>query len=182
MDTLRIIEKYYKKGSKVYTVYMNHVELVRKKALEIASNIKYLNPDIKFIEEASMLHDIGVVFTNYPKLGFEGKEPYIKHGVIGRELLEKEGLKKHALVCERHVGVGISKDDIIKENLPLPLRDMIPETLEEKIICIADKFYSKSQNNEEKTIEDIKREISRFGKDKLKRLEEWLILFKIYKK
>jgi len=59
---------------------------------------------------------------------------------------------------------------------------MIPETLEEKIICIADKFYSKSQNNEEKTIEDIKREISRFGKDKLKRLEEWLILFKIYKK
>jgi len=53
-----------------------------------------------FIEEAALLHDIGIFNTNLPKIGCYGRHPYISHGYLGRELLENEGLAAHALVCE----------------------------------------------------------------------------------
>ncbi len=59
-------------------------------------------------------------------------------------MLEAEGLPRHALVCERHTGAGLTVDDIISQRLPLPLRDMTPQTLEERLICYADKFYPRA--------------------------------------
>ncbi len=46
-----------------------------------------------------------------------------------------EGLERHALVAERHIGLGITREEIIRQQLPLPRRDMLCESLEEKIIC-----------------------------------------------
>jgi len=69
--------------------------------------------------------------------------PYISHGVEGSKILEAEGCPEHARVCERHTGVGIRAVDIKEQGLPLPERDMLPETLEEQVICYADKWYSK---------------------------------------
>src|SRR5664279_4650174 len=120
---------------------------VANKALEIAARLSHKNPDCRFIEEAALLHDIGIFLTNFPKIGCFGPHPYISHGYLGRELLEKEGLSAHALVCERHVGVGLTIEDINDNLFPLPLRDMRPQSLEEKIICFADKFYSKNKAN-----------------------------------
>ena len=152
-------------------------EAVAQKALKIAK--KFPEVDKNFIYEAAMLHDIGVIFTYIPKLNPDGKYPYIAHGYLGREILEKEGLPKHALVCERHMGVGITKEEIIKKNLPLPQRDMIPVTLEEKIIAFADKFYSKHPDGiiKEKSVEQIIKELKKYGEDKVKIFEEWLKLF-----
>ena len=96
------------------------------------------------MEEAAMLHDIGIFLTHAPSLGCNGPHPYLKHGHLGCKLLEKEGLPKHALVCERHVGVGITRKDVLDHKLPLPAKDMLPLSLEEKIICYADKFFSKN--------------------------------------
>ena len=45
---------------------------------------------------------------------------------FSRELLEKEGLPQHALVCDRHTGVGITIEDIRAQELPIPERDMTP--------------------------------------------------------
>jgi uncharacterized protein len=142
---------------------------VTKKALEIAESVPELNPDLRFIEEAAMLHDIGIIRTHVPELGCFGKEPYAKHGIIGREMLEKEGLPKHALICERHTGVGITKEDIEKQGLPLPARDMIPLTLEEEIIALADNFYSKSGEDltKEKQLSTIRRGLSEYGQEKV---------------
>ena len=71
-------------------------------------------------------------------------------------MLRNEGFPLHARVCERHTGAGLSAEDIISENLPLPHQDFLPETIEEKAICYADKFFSKSRNlREEKPIEKI---------------------------
>jgi uncharacterized protein len=102
------------------------------------------------------------------------------HGPIGRELLEKEGFPKHALVCERHTGVGMTKEDIIKGKLPLPARDMLPETIEEKIICFADNFFSKRSKEIVKvnTVEEIKEELAKYGKWKVRKFEKWLVKFK----
>ncbi|RKX61396.1 MAG: phosphohydrolase, partial [Thermodesulfobacteriota bacterium] len=152
-------------------------EAVAQKALKIAK--KFPEVDKNFIYEAAMLHDIGIIFTYIPKLNPDGKYPYIAHGYLGREILEKEGLPKHALVCERHMGVGITKEEIIKKNLPLPPRDMIPITLEEKIIAFADKFYSKHPDEiiKEKSVEQIIKDLKKYGEDKVKIFEEWLKLF-----
>ncbi|MDI6797914.1 MAG: phosphohydrolase, partial [Desulfatibacillaceae bacterium] len=100
-----------------------------------------------FVYEAAWLHDVGIGKTWLPQIGCMGKEPYIRHGVIGHEMLADLGLVEHALVCERHVGVGISCKDIAEGRLPLPMRDMTPQTLEERIVAYADKFYSKTSNS-----------------------------------
>ena len=143
MEPIKLIEKYYKKDSLSYKILITHSKLVTKKALEIANNSSF-NPDLKFIKEAAMLHDIGMFLTKVPLIGCFGEKPYICHITLGRELLEKENLPKYALVCERHTGVGLSINDIEKQGFPLPKRDMIPISIEEEIICLADNFYTKN--------------------------------------
>jgi uncharacterized protein len=98
---------------------------------------------------------------------------------LGRALLEAEGLKRHALVCERHVGVGITRRDIRGQRLPLPTRDMLPVTIEEQIICYADKFFSKNGagSHKEKTVSEILQKLARYGKDKVERFKKWVDLF-----
>jgi len=149
MNTYQILEKYYDSKSEAYRILVQHSELVTKKAMKIGQELvdQGFQVDLEFIKEASMLHDIGIFLTNATRIDCHGSEAYIKHGILGRQILEKEGYPKHALVCERHVGIGISKKNIIKHNLPLPKRDMLPISLEEKIVCFADKFYSKDPDN-----------------------------------
>ena len=125
MNPIKIIQKYYNPKSKAYKLLVVHSKMVAQKALKIAKHVNHLNPDKKFIREAAMLHDIGVIKTKAPEIGCYGDEPYLRHGYLGRKILEKEGLLKHALVCERHIGVGITKEEIIKRKLSLPKRDML---------------------------------------------------------
>lgn len=179
MDVMRIIEKYYRPDSEAYCFLVSHSKMVAKKALEVANRVIDLHPDLKFIEEASMLHDIGIFMTHAPGIGCHGSYPYISHGYLGREILEREGFPRHALVCERHVGVGLTIEDIERKGFPLPKRNMIPITLEEKIICFADKFYSKGGNlHEEKPVQTVREIISHFGEEKLRQFDDWLEFFK----
>lgn len=176
MEPLEIIKKYYNPDSKAFTILVNHSKAVAERALKIAEKF---NVDKQFIYEAAMLHDIGIFMTDTPKFDCNGTYPYIAHGYLGRELLEKEGLPIHALVCERHTGVGITREEIIIKNLPLPHRDMIPITLEEKIIAYADKFFSKESDGSVRmrTVEEIIKDLSKYGEEKVKIFKEWLELF-----
>jgi uncharacterized protein len=176
MEPLEVIVEYCPQGSAVYEILVEHSSLVVQKALALARNLSHLNPDMDFIYEAAMLHDIGIIMTRTPELGCTGALPYICHGVSGRTLLEREGLARHGLVCERHVGVGITIADIQSGSLPLPLRDMTPNTLEEQIICYADKFYSKNGHRHpvlEKSTGDIVLSLSPYGQDKVDRFLSW---------
>lgn len=177
MDPIKLLEKYGKENPVFFEVILRHSEAVAKKALKVAEKFKEV--DKEFIYQAAMVHDIGAFFTYFPNLNPKAERPYILHGCIGREILEKEGYPKHALVCERHIGVGITKEEIIYKKLPLPLRDMVPETLEEKIIAFADKFFSKIPGSieKEKSVEQIKKELSRHGEEKVRIFEEWLEMF-----
>lgn len=179
MNPIEIIRKYYGPGSKAFYFLVHHSRLVARKALEIGERVRQLNPDMAFIEEAAMLHDIGILFTNAPKLGCFGYKEYLCHGYLGRELLEKEGFPKHALVCERHVGIGITAEEVRKGSLPLPERDMVPLSIEEKIICLADKFYSKSEHNlmHEKPVDEVRKIIAGYGPDKVTIFDAWVTLF-----
>jgi len=183
IDPLEIIKKYYEPGTRAYRILLQHSELVAEKAFELAKRNKHLQLDVPFIKEAALLHDIGIFKVQAPGIGCNGEHPYICHGYLGREILEKEGLPLHALVCERHTGVGLSIADIEKEKMPLPLRDMQPQTYAEKVICLADNFFSKNpaKLHVEKSVEIIREEMARFGKEKLLILDTWLHLFGIVK-
>ena len=150
------------------------------KALDIAENIRDPKPDLKFIEEAAMLHDIGIFLTTAPQIGCYGKYPYIYHGHLGANILRKKGLEKHARVCESHPGTGISAKAIKENRFNLPARDMIPVTIEEKIICFADKFYSKKPAtlSKEIPVEKIIRTLETYGTDQVSTFESWMSLFR----
>ena len=120
-----------------------------------------------------MLHDIGIFKCYAAGIQCFGTEPYICHGRIGAELLRSEGFPRHARVCERHTGAGITKAQIIAQNLPLPQQDFLPETMEEKVICYADKFFSKTHIDREKTIEQAEKSLSKFGDEGVLRFREW---------
>ena len=63
MDPSTIINKFYKEGTKLYDIYMSHCTDVTNKAISIVNKHPELAVDIKFIEEAGMLHDIGIFKT-----------------------------------------------------------------------------------------------------------------------
>lgn len=172
IDTESILEKYYERGSALWEILTVHSELVGKKALECA-RVRQLDIDADFVWEASLLHDIGIVRCDAPDIECCGSAPYICHGTIGHAMLDAEGLHRHGLVCERHTGAGLTIDDILTQHLPLPLRDMTPRTREERLICYADKFYSKSGDiREEKPIDRVIRSMERHGADTLRRFLE----------
>lgn len=155
MNPITLLQKYTVDNPRLYEILLGHSRAVCDKAIAIIER-KKLDIDRQFVEEAAMLHDIGIVRCDAPSIYCFGSQPYICHGVEGRAILEAEGLPRHALVCERHTGSGISAAQIETQDLPLPRRDMLPLSLEEKLICYADKFFSKSrQLNQEKSIEKI---------------------------
>jgi uncharacterized protein len=78
------------------------------------------------------------------------------------------------LVCERHTGAGLSKEEIIAQKLPIPHRDMLPVTIEEQIICFADKFFSKSKHlTKPKNIEKVQKGLLKYGQVQLDRFNAW---------
>jgi uncharacterized protein len=168
----KIIDKYYRDNNRLRTILEVHSRLVSDKALRCADAHR-LEIDRTFVEEAAMLHDIGIFKCDAPDICCYGPEPYICHGIEGRAILEAEGLPRHALVCERHTGAGLTIADIERQRLPLPLRDMTPQTLEEKLICYADKFYSKSGDyHKEKPLEKVILSMERHGEETLSRFME----------
>lgn len=179
MNPEHIIAEFYDQGSATHDLLVWHSEQVAAKALAIAERVMHLEPDTDFIRQAAMLHDIGIFMTNSPSLGCHGTYPYVAHGYLGRALLEKNNLPRHALVCERHVGAGISAHDIGRHQLPLPVRDMLPLSLEEKIICVADKFFSKdtSEMHGERSLDTVISIIQHYGDANLKRFMIWLNQF-----
>ena len=178
---IEIIREFYQPGTRVHDTLVHHSEQVTRKALETAEKVPHLEPNLDFIAEAAMLHDIGIFMTDAGMLGCSGIHPYLMHGTLGRKILDEKGLPDHALVCERHVGVGISAEDIVTRALPLPVRDMRPVTVEEQIVCFADKFFSKNGNggSREKSIEEILKEIEAYGPVQVDRFKKWLKIFRI---
>jgi uncharacterized protein len=182
MNPNDLLQKYF--TTEALEIIVPHSRLVAEKALRIARTCPTASQlDLAFIEEAAMLHDIGISQTDTPMLGCHGGAPYITHGVLGRAILEKEGYPLHALACERHIGVGLTVEDIIAQDLPLPKRDMIPLSPEEKIIACADLFYSKRPGmlTTEKALEQIRAELAKFGKNKAAVFDQWLKEFSLEK-
>ena len=177
MKPEELIHRYCKDNSALENVLLKHSSDVANRALKIADKHPEFKIDREFLYEAAMLHDIGIVCVDAPAIFCYGTEPYIKHGLLGGDILRKEGLPAHARVSERHTGTGLTRDEILRQSLPLPPADYVPETLEEQIICYADKFYSKTRLSEEKTFEAALASLRKFGEAGLAVFEAWKLRF-----
>ena len=181
IDCLSIIQRYYTPGNDDYRVLVLHSRQVADLAVKLGQRLvdKGEPVDLEFVEEAAMLHDIGMCRTDAPGIHCYGTEPYIRHGILGRQMLDAIGLFRHGRVCERHTGTGITAAEIIDQHLPInPPRDLLPESVEEKLVCYADKFFSKSRLDEPpKSLERVRKSLAKFGDDSVVRFDEMATLF-----
>ena len=151
-----IVDKYYPQGSPLRDIFLRHARQVTDEALSIARR-KQLPLSQQLIEDAAMLHDVGIFMTNAPDIHCTGSAHYMQHGPLGAELLRREGVpEKIARVAERHTGVGIPP--------------YMPETLLERLVCYADKYYSKSDNMQRKTWSQLLQQHAKYGADNIARL------------
>ena len=111
-----------------------------KIALKIARRLKKkgFNVDLELVEIGALLHDIG-----------RSKTHTVHHAIVGAKIAKQRGLPEPIVkIIERHVGGGITAQEA--EKLGWPVKDYIPETLEEKIVCYADKLV---EGNKEVPVE-----------------------------
>lgn len=169
----QLIDKYYPEANELKHILLTHSRSVADKALWIADRHPELSLDREFLYEAAMLHDIGIFLTDADGIHCYGDKPYICHGYLGADLVCAEGYPRHALVCERHTGAGLSLAEIIAQDLPVPHREMVPVSLEEQVICFADKFYSKTHLDREKSVEKARGSLLRYGEAGVRRFDRW---------
>jgi len=174
---IELLGRYFE--GEALAIIAGHGRAVAGLARCVCQALGLADDDCRFVEEAALLHDIGVCRVHVPRIGLDNGTPYIMHGVIGREILEQEGLPRHALVCERHIGVGLTVEDIIRQQLPLPQRDMTPRTTSEQVICFADLFYSKRPGRItlQKSPEKVRTKLAGFGEGKVHIFDSWMELF-----
>ncbi|CCZ68854.1 HDIG domain-containing protein [Bacteroides gallinaceum] len=177
MNPFALIDKFYPEDNELKHILLVHSRSVADKALALAQKHPELNLDLAFIGEAAVLHDIGIFQTDAPDIQCFGTYPYICHGYLGADLVRKEGFPRHALVCERHTGAGLSLQNILDRGLPLPHRDMLPVSMEEQIICFADKFFSKTKLDKEKSLDKARKSVAKHGEEGAVRFDHWCELF-----
>lgn len=173
VDYRALIDKYYAENLPLKHILEVHSRLVCGKALACLDAHPELNFDRDFVEEGAWLHDIGICLTDAPSIHCHGTHPYLCHGLLGANLLRREGLPRHARVAERHTGAGLTKEQILARNLPLPPQDFLPETPEEQLICYADKFFSKTRLTEEKPLERVVAGLEKFGEAGVESFLRW---------
>lgn len=188
MDYNKIINYFYpeEQNAALRDILYVHSRGVADLALECCERHPELGIDKEFAEAAAMLHDIGIVMCDAAGIECYGTEPYICHGRLGASMLRTNAealgytaseLEPYARVCERHTGAGLTAKDIITQNLPLPHEDFLPETIEEKLVCYADKFFSKTHPDRRKPYDRVEASLSKFGGEGLIRFREWHDIF-----
>lgn len=172
-----LILKYYPEDTPLRRLLLHHSEQVAQRALKICDRHPELNLKRDFLREAALIHDIGIFQTDAPGIHCHGTKPYLTHGVEGAALMRNEGREDLARICERHTGTGLTVENIRTQGLPLPERDLLPETMEEQVVCYADKFYSKSHPERERTVEQTAKSLEKFGEAGVKKFLAWAELF-----
>lgn len=172
MTALDIITHFYAENAPLYALLLHHSRQVRDHALRVVDAHPELGLNRQLIDDGAMLHDIGIIRCDAPGIHCHGTEPYLHHGPIGAEMLRSlpaemqqlaSPLDDLARICERHTGTGLPGYE--------------PETLEEQVVCYADKFYSKSHPERERNAEQTAQMLSKFGDASVERFLEWHLRF-----
>ena len=141
--------------------------------------------DERLVVIGGLLHDIGTYYVLKKKHnGSDGgplefsKKRYILHGLLGYEYLVGEGVDESiAQFARNHTGVGLTRDSVIAQGLPLPPDDYVPLNLEQESVMVADKYHSKSVPPKFVSVDAYTARAARFGEDNKRR---WLELVREY--
>ncbi len=171
-QSIKALHHKYSPCDDVFDLIWQHSCIVRDIALQLIDT-NSLAVDTTLVRVGSMLHDIGA----YPLFGTDGVLlpgiNYITHGVEGEAILKREGFPESIWrFASHHTGVGLTKQDVIDQGLPLPVDDYLARTDEELLIMYADKFHSKTTPPYLNSFDWYKSDVSRFGADKAIKFEK----------
>jgi uncharacterized protein len=157
-EALRLLKQSGCRGNVI-----RHVEKVSELACEIAEACQQrgFHVDVELVEIGGLLHDIG-----------RGKTHSVHHAVIGAQIARSMGVPEPIVsIIKKHVGGGITAREAKKLGWPNDL--YVPQTLEEKIVCYADKLIEGSRRVPiEKTIDQLSQELPPAAIERIWRLHE----------
>ncbi|GGV52447.1 HD domain-containing protein [Streptomyces griseoflavus] len=167
-DEIRALHEKYAPTPEAFTLVHTHCEIVWSVAEQLLSSTPGLTRlDAELVRAGCLLHDIGV-YRLYGEDGRLDHQNYIRHGLLGHEILEAEGFPEPLRrFCSHHTGVGLTRHDVIDQGLPLPPADYLAVTPEERLVMYADKFHSKSRPSAFLTPDEYATYVRRFGDDKV---------------
>jgi uncharacterized protein len=164
-DTESIIQLHrkYAPHQNAFELIYTHSQIVWKLAEQLIASA-HLKVDADFIRAACLLHDIGAYRLFLPTGEIDDKN-YIKHGVLGYDLLASEGFDESLCrVASCHTGVGFTAQEVVDEGLPIPPADYMAKTTEERLIMYADKFHTKASPPTFMTAGTYASQAAEFGK------------------
>ncbi|GAB7045769.1 HD domain-containing protein [Catenuloplanes indicus] len=163
---IRDLHQRHAPSPEAFALVWTHCEIVCAIAEQLLDGPGGAGLDRDLVRAGALLHDIGV----YRLYGADGRingREYVRHGLLGRDLLAAEGLPDPLCrICAHHTGVGISRADVLAQDLPLPPADYLAENAEERLVMYADKFHSKKTPPVFNSAESFAASIGRFGPDK----------------
>ncbi|MFE2279550.1 HD domain-containing protein [Streptomyces sp. NPDC059454] len=165
-EEIRALHQKHAPNAEAFTLVHTHCEIVWSVAERLISASR-LDVDAELVRAGCLLHDIGV----YRLYGDDGRldhANYVRHGLLGHELLAEEGLPEPLCrFCSHHTGVGVTKDDVLRQGLPIPPVDYLAVTREERLVMYADKFHSKSRPSAFLSPDAYAAHVRRFGEEKV---------------
>ena len=175
MDARQIFDHFYPVEGPLRQLLLHHSLQVAERAVRVWREHPDLGADRALLERGALLHDIGICQCDAPRIHCFGTSHYIMHGLLGAQMLRNIGSEweAEARICERHTGTGLRREAFQMRHLDVPPCDLLPETLEEQIVCYADKFFSKTGSQEEKTLEQALRSVEKFGEEQAAILLQW---------
>ncbi|MFI6523283.1 HD domain-containing protein [Streptomyces uncialis] len=166
VDEVRALHERYAPSREALDLVLTHCEIVGDIAAQLGARTA-LPLDTDLVRIGALLHDIGV-YRLYDRAGRLDHRDYIRHGVLGHEILREEGYPEALRrFCSCHTGVGLTRHDIREQKLPIPEADYLAETVEEQLVMYADKFHSKTTPPTFLTADTYAARVERFGADKV---------------
>ncbi|MFF0265334.1 HD domain-containing protein [Kribbella sp. NPDC004536] len=159
---IRELHRTYAPSRAAFDVVYEHCELVAEVAAQFFAG---LDVDTELVRAGALLHDIGVYRLD--------SAAYVRHGILGHELLASLGFPVELCrFASCHTGVGITREDVVRQGLPIPADDYLPRTPEEELVMYADKFHSKRTPPVFVSADTYATEVARFGADKVLRFAQ----------
>lgn len=166
VDEVRELHERYAPSREALDLVFTHCEIVSGIAEQLVAQTD-IPVDADLVRVGALLHDIGV-YRLYDQAGRIDHRNYVRHGVLGHEILHEEGFPERLRrFCSCHTGVGLTRHDVRHQGLGIPEADYLAETVEEQLVMYADKFHSKTNPPTFLTADTYATRVEKFGADKV---------------
>jgi len=158
------LHKKYAPTEELFTIIYTHCLAVWRVAEQLIEMKPHtLNQEL--VKAGCLLHDIGTY--SFIKPTDKSWVAPAGRGIEGERILMEEGLPKALCkIVAHHVGHGLTKEHI-EETISgvLPLRDLTPKTIEERLVNYASKLHSKAKEPQFNSVGSYRQFLKNIGTD-----------------